>query len=389
MRIAIYVSSLKGGGAERVMLHLAQGFYHQGHNVDLLLSRHEGSYIEQVPDYLNIIPLKKTSRFRGLFLMLLHSSLKIKFISHFKLPRFFSRLSGVINYINESKPDAIISALHNSNLSAVLAKNCTNSDVKIIVTEHIALSNYLESVPKRKSKLLPLIKILYPLADHQVTVSDGVKNDLAQVADLQTSSISTIFNPVITDEMLKKMLLAVDHSWLISGNHYKLLAAGRLSKQKDFVTLINAIDIIRDDISIKLIILGEGKERENLQKIITDKNLDDIIDLHGFVANPYAYMAHSDLFVMSSILEGLPTVLLEALACGCQIVSTDCPYGPSEILQNGKYGKLIPVKDSKQLAIAIKESYINKDTTNNRQQYALQFNLEKATNQYINLILKK
>lgn len=386
MRIAIYVSSLKGGGAERVMLHLAQGFLEKKHTVDLLLSRYEGDYLNQVPESLNIIALEKTTRLKGLFLIMKRSSLRLNFLTHFKLPRFFSRLQGVINYIEQYQPDAIISALHNSNLSAVLGKNCTKSNVHIIVTEHIALSSYITSVPKRSKKLLPLIRLLYPLADDRVAVSDGVKNDLSDIAGIPVKSITTIFNPVITSKMQKDMLLPVEHPWLNTSEHYKLLAVGRLSKQKDFVTLIKAIDIIKNEIPLKLIILGEGKERESLSNLIIQKGLQNIIDLHGFVDNPYAYMANSDLFVMSSILEGLPTVLLEALACGCNIVSTDCPYGPSEILKNGMYGDLIPIRNVKKLAEAIKNNYQKKELHNNGRDYALQFTLEKATNEYVRLI---
>ncbi|WP_198265523.1 glycosyltransferase [sulfur-oxidizing endosymbiont of Gigantopelta aegis] len=386
MRIAIYVSSLKGGGAERVMLNLSQGLINQGHQVDLLLSRYEGDYIKQLPKSIHIIPLKKTSRLFGFILILIQSPLRLKFLALFKLPRFFTRLSSVIHYINEYKPDAIISALHNSNLSAVLAKSCTQSNVHIIVTEHIALSSFIESVPKRKKKLLPLIKLLYPLANNIVAVSDGVKNDLSDIASIENKKITTIFNPVITPEILEKMRLPAEHSWLNSKKDYKLLAVGRLSKQKDFITLIKAISILKNEIPIKLIILGEGKERKALASLIVEQNLSDTIDLHGFVDNPFSFMSNSDLFVLSSTLEGLPTVLLEALAANCNIVSTDCPFGPSEILKNGKYGKLVPMNNPTKLADAIRSSYFEKSANDEGKQYALQFNLEKASTEYIELI---
>ena len=386
MKIAIYVSSLKGGGAERVMLNLAEGLQTQNHSVDLLLARHEGDYLKQLPDNLSVIPLKHTSRLSGFFTALRHSPLGFKLLSSLKLPRFLTLLPAVKTYIEQNKPDAIICALHNCNLSAVLAKSCTKSNVCIIVSEHIALSSFIQSVPERETKLIPFIKLLYPLANGIVTVSNGVKNDLSDITGIPKEKITLIYNPVITPGMQKKISAPVEHPWLLSDEFYTLLAAGRLTKQKDYITLINAIELIKDQIPLKLIVLGEGTERENLTELISKKGLSDIIDLHGFADNPFAYMAHADLFVLSSALEGLSLVLLEALASGCEVISTDCPYGPSEVLQNGKYGTLVPIKNPAELAKAIKNAYEKKCLNENGMQYARQFTVEKATSEYLDLI---
>ena len=386
MKIAIYVSSLKGGGAERVMLYLAKGLLDNNHSVDLLLARYEGDYIKQVPKSINIIPLKKSTRLRGFLMTLRHSRFRVKFLSPLRLHRFFTLLPAVTHYINQHNPDVIISALHNCNLSAALAKSCTKTNVRLIVTEHIALSSFIKSVPERQTKLLPYIQLLYPYANSIVAVSDGVKNDLSDITGIPVEKITTIYNPVITPNMLEKMSENVEHPWLHSDEFYKLLAVGRLTKQKDYITLVNAVEILKNQIPLKLIILGEGKERESLTNLISEKGLSDTIDLHGFVDNPFAFMVHSDLFVLSSALEGLSMVLLEALAAGCEVVSTDCPYGPSEVLQNGKYGTLVPIKDPDKLANAIKESYEKKALNKSGVQYAKQFTVEKATSEYMMLI---
>jgi glycosyltransferase involved in cell wall biosynthesis len=386
MKIAIYVSSLKGGGAERVMLYLAQGMLDQKHSVDLLLARYEGNYIKQAPKSANIIPLKKSTRLHGFLIALWYSPFRTKLLSQFKLPRFLSLLPAVKNYINQQNPDIIISALHNCNLSAALAKSCTKSNLSLIVTEHISLSSFIQSVPERQTKLLAYIRLLYPYANRIVAVSDGVKNDLSDTADIPLNKITTIYNPVVTASMQLKMNEKVDHAWLNNPEHFTLLAAGRLTKQKDYVTLINAIELLKNKIPLKLIILGEGSERSALSSLITNKGLADTIELHGFCENPFAFMAHADLFVLSSALEGLSMVLLEALACGCKVVSTDCPHGPSEVLQQGKYGTLVPIKNPEQLAAAIEDIFYGKKQHANGKDYAFKFTLEKATQEYLNLI---
>lgn len=388
MRIAIYVSSLKGGGAERVMLYLAQGMIDQNHSVDILLARYEGDYIKQAPKSANIIPLKKSIRLHGFLIALWRSSFRSKLLSQFKLPRFLSLLPAVNNYINQYNPDILISALHNCNLSAVVAKSCTNTNLSLIVTEHISLSSFIQSVPERKTKLLPFIKLLYPHASGIITVSEGVKTDLSAIADIPLDKITTIYNPVVTSVMLEKMGEKASHPWLNNPEYFTLLAAGRLTKQKDYVTLITAVERLKNRIPLKLIILGEGSERKSLSTLIKNKDLTDTIELYGFCDNPFAFMAQADLFVLSSALEGLSMVLLEALACGCKIVSTDCPHGPSEVLQQGKYGTLVPIKNPKKLALAIEDIFYEKIQHKNGQEYALKFTLEKATQEYLNLALK-
>jgi glycosyltransferase involved in cell wall biosynthesis len=187
--------------------------------------------------------------------------------------------------------------------------------------------------------------------------------------------------------MFQLMEQTVDHPWLNSSKYFTLLAVGRLSKQKDYTTLIKAIAILKKNIPLKLIILGEGPERNSLQTLIDDEKLSDRIELHGFSENPFAFMVQADLFVLSSILEGLPMVLFEALACGCRVVSTDCPYGPTEILKNGKYGKLVPIHNPEKLADAIIESYkTNKPNTSAAKDYAQSFTIKKATLAYLKLI---
>lgn len=368
------------------MLYLAQEFSRRGHKVDLILARYEGAYVHQVQGDIKTQALKKTSRIAGLFSILLPLGLDLNRLRLIMLPRFLTLVSGLKQYLNQNQPHVIITALHNCNLSAIVAGRCVQGKPLIVVTEHIALSQFVRSVPNRRKKLLPSIKNLYPLADGIVAVSDGVRKDLSAVADIPAERIDVIFNPVITDQMTSMAAESPGHPWLNEGEHYKILAVGRLAKQKDYVTLIRAFQMVKDVVPAKLIILGEGKDRGRLEALITDLKLSEFIDLPGFMQNPFVFMAHSDLFVMSSIIEGLPTVLFEAMASGCEVISTDCPYGPSEILQGGKYGTLVPANDPKSLADAIVEAYEKKPRFEKARDYARQFTAQRAADQYLQLI---
>ena len=168
--------------------------------------------------------------------------------------------------------------------------------------------------------------------------------------------MTTIYNPVVTAELVSQSRAPLDHPWLQLGAPPVILGVGRLHEQKDFPTLLRAFARVRAKREARLIILGEAKHAEyrtELTTLAAQLGIANDVMFPGFVDNPFAYMAHAAVFVLSSAWEGLPTVLIEALACGCPVVSTDCPSGPAEILENGKYGPLVPVGDDVALADAI------------------------------------
>ena len=165
-----------------------------------------------------------------------------------------------------------------------------------------------------------------------------------------------------------------------------ILAVGRLSDAKDFPTLLKAIVRMNEKRKVKCIILGEGELREKLQGMIEQLSLSGTVDLHGFVGNPYAYLAKADLFVLSSRREGFPNVLVEAMACGTPVVATDCPSGPAEILENGKYGPLVPVGDAQALADAMLRTLDDHLPAETLIARAEEFSVEKIADQYIDLL---
>ena len=197
------------------------------------------------------------------------------------------------------------------------------------------------------------MKLLYPSANAIIGVSQGVSDDLEMQLALPKGRVRTIYNPVINSELLDQATETVEHPWLKSQNIPVFLAVGRLTAQKDFANLIKAFALVRQSKPARLIILGEGELRSELEQLVDKLRISEDVDLPGFASNPYSYMSQARCFVLSSRYEGLPTALIEAMACGCSIVSTDCPSGPQEILAGGKYGFLVPIEDSKLLSEAM------------------------------------
>jgi glycosyltransferase involved in cell wall biosynthesis len=212
-------------------------------------------------------------------------------------------------------------------------------------------------------------------------VSQGAAEDLARLG-LPSERIKVIYNPVVTPELFEKANQPVDHPWFEPGSPPVILGVGRLEKQKDFPTLIRSFAQVQQQHSARLMILGEGKERPYLEALVQELGLGENVALPGFVSNPYAYMARAAVFVLSSLFEGLPTVLIEALAVGTSVVSTNCESGPAEILVNGQYGNLVAVGDFNGIARAIISTLEFPSESEALRRRAAEFSLEKALTQY-------
>jgi glycosyltransferase involved in cell wall biosynthesis len=226
-----------------------------------------------------------------------------------------------------------------------------------------------------------LARWFYPWADAIVTVSQGSADDLVRLG-LSSERIRVIYNPVVTPELFEKAKEPLEHDWFEPGSPPVILGVGRLEKQKDFPTLIRAFAQVRQQRPARLMILGEGQDRPALEALVQELGIEEDVALPGFVANPFAYMARAGVFVLSSLFEGLPTVLIEAIAVGTKVVSTDCESGPAEILENGLYGKLVPVGDSKGIAEAILSTLEEPANSEAQQRKTAEFSLEKAVAQY-------
>jgi glycosyltransferase involved in cell wall biosynthesis len=327
-RIAFFLPSLRGGGAERMMLNLAEDFANRGFSVDLVLARAEGSYLKDVSKKVRVVDLNAD--------------------------RVIKSLPALVRYLRSEKPDAMLSAMGHANVVAVWARSLAMVSTRVVVSEHANLTFSVQNATSKRARFMPwLMRFSYPRADGVVAVSGGVADDLAQVIKLPRERITTIYNPVVTSELLRKAKESIDHLWFRPGEPPVVLGIGRLTRQKDFSTLIRAFALVRKERPARLMILGEGEERHKLTELSKKLGIDADVDMPGFVDNPFAILRHSSLFVLSSVFEGFGNVLVEAMACGCPVVSNDCPSGPAEILENGKYGKLVTVGNVAELAETI------------------------------------
>lgn len=201
-----------------------------------------------------------------------------------------------------------------------------------------------------------LIGRFYPWADRIVSVARGTADDLARTTGLSRERIEVVHNPIVTPELKELAKTPLDHPWFREGEPPVVLSVGRFSKQKDFGTLLRAFARVREDRPARLVILGDGPERSMLESLISELGLDEVAALPGWVANPYPWMAHAGVYVLSSRWEGLPSVLIEALYCAVPIVATDCLSGPREILEGGEHGLLVSVGDVEALARGIESA---------------------------------
>lgn len=232
-----------------------------------------------------------------------------------------------------------------------------------------------------------LIARTFPRAHAVIAPSRGVADDLARAAGIARDSIQVIYNPVISAGLAARAKDPASHPWLCDRNIPVIVGIGRLTRQKDFGTLIRAFALIRKLRRSRLLILGEGEDREALEVLSGELGVAQDVCLPGFLRNPYAVLSRAALFVLSSRWEGLPGVLIEALACGAKVVATDCPSGPREILDNGAYGELVPIEDELSLARAMERALSGEFAAADPSMWLSQFNLETNTNKYLGLLV--
>lgn len=353
--MALFLPSLGGGGAERVMVVLANGLAERGHLVDLVLAKAEGPYLAQVRDEVRIVDL---------------GSRRVAF-----------SLPGLVRYLRRERPASLLSALIHANVIACRAHRLARVPTRLVVSEH----NYRSGSRPQNFHgrlVLWLMRGTYPWADAVVAVSHGVADDLVRNFGLAPDLVHVIYNPVVDDTLLSKAQAPLEHPWFVEGAPPVILGVGRLMEQKDFPTLIRAFARVRAQCAARLMILGEGELRPQLEALVRELGLQDDVALPGFAENPFAYMARAAVFVLSSRWEGFGNVLVEAMACGCPVVSTDCPSGPCEILEGGKWGRLVPVGDVDALAAAISAT-LDETAQPDVRVPAGTFNVERAIAEYL------
>jgi len=394
-RIAVLLPSLEGGGAERSMLTLVETFLAQGRTVDLVLCKAKGAYLDEIPEGATKIELQPTGGLRARWIVAMANKrdfsalLRPVLLAKKNAPEI-ARIRSLQQYIEEHRPDVILSALSYANLAAIWAKQMSHSRVPIVVSERNALSTYCAAPAnyrKWRWRYLPeVVRRTYPGADAIVAVSEHVAGELTDSVGLKAGSVRTIHNPVVDDTVRAKAQMIPDHPWFAADAVPVVLGVGRLANQKDFATLVRAFAQVRKHRQARLVILGEGRLRKDLEKLADKLGIRADVDLPGFVANPFQYMARAAVLVSSSVFEGLPGVLIQALACGCPVVSTDCPGGSAEVLAHGKYGALVDIGDAGAMARAIMAELDNPTARDILLHRAEDFSVEGAARHYLELL---
>jgi len=398
--IAIFLDHLRGGGVQKMRLIIARGLAERGHRVDLVLCDVSGPLRDQVPETVNLVELRPAGILRAGALVLatdpgnsgalLTSLLLSREIS--PTLRYFPDL---VRYLKVVRPDAILSATPDMNIEASLARRRAGVAARLVVSEHNTL---LQGHPLgsgwRGSVLASMLRRAYRHVDAIIGVSDGVAEDIVKRTGLPRESVRTVYNPTVTPGLLQKVGEPLDHPWFSPDCPPVILGVGRLGDAKDFPNLIRAFARVREQRPVRLVILGEAKKAEKtakrqleLMSLAGELGVDADVQLPGFVQNPYAYMARAAVFAMSSVHEGLPNVLIEALACGCPAVSTDCPSGPAEILEYGRFGPLVPLRDHVALADAIVRTLESPPDAKILRERGAMFSVERAVNKYEELLL--
>lgn len=295
------------------------------------------------------------------------------------LPALFFRLRKTLK---SKHPDAVVSTLTGMNLLTLLATSNRSEDYPVMIREASTIQN------KTNILIGILKKHLYPTASAIIAVSEGVSDDLEITAGLARSNLHVINNPVSIEQVKQASRAQVSHKWLNDKSCPVFISVGRLTKAKDHETLIKAFDLVRRKVPAKLIIVGEGPERLGLEHLVHSMRLDDTVDMPGHLDNPYALMARADAFVLSSRWEGFVNVLLEALALGMPIVSTDCHSSPREILKNGEYGYLVAPGDTHQMAESMQDVLTSRPQPEHQAERASDYSPELLFERYCTLINK-
>lgn len=357
-KIACFFATSGHSGVDRAMKHLIPAILKRGYPVDLLHVRKHGPYIEPDQEGLRIIDLGSK--------------------------HVYPSLPAVVRYLKQEKPFVMLSDKDRVNRTAIFSKKLAGVDTRLVLSSGTTISidlasrGFFDRWLQRNS-----MGKLYRFADNVIVTSEGVADDMAQYTGLPRHLINVVPSPVVPEECFQAQYPRPEHPWFAAGEPPVILGVGELCMRKDFQTLLRAFALVRAQRACRLVILGKGRQMEELQALVVQLGIDSDVDFAGFQPNPYTFMQHAAVFAFTSRWEGLGFVLIEALAVGTPVVSTDCPSGPREILQDGRFGTLVPVGDVNRLAKAIAETLENSPPREFLQQAARPYAIEEATTAYL------
>ncbi|MCP3870704.1 MAG: glycosyltransferase [Gammaproteobacteria bacterium] len=373
--IAVFIFGLTGGGATRRAVTLANGMAERGHSVDMVVLSPVGPSRRDLSSRVKLVTL---------------DSLAIRLCE--RIP-WRSRKNQVMvsqpalaRYLRRERPEVLLSAANHVHLSAITARGIAGVPVRLVIRVSSHLSNSL--LNKSRMTLLRWSRHRYGGADRAIAVSGGIAEDIIEHTTLTPRRVCTIYNPTFTPDIPERAKAPFDHPWFTQASPPVILAVGRLTGAKDFPTLLRAFARVRRRMHVKLVILGEGSLRRKLVGLSESLGVAEDVALPGGVENPYPWMSEASIFVLSLAWEGFPGVLIEAMACGCPVVSTDCLSGPAEILNNGEYGSLVPVGDDGALAEAIVSTLKSPGHTAERLKRAAEFSVDHSVDAYLEFMLR-
>lgn len=324
--VALLMPNFGGGGAERMMARLARALSERGRRIEMVVCTADGPFTQHCGPDVSVVELGRRS--------------------------VLASLPALVRYLRRTRPKVLMVTLDHMSVMAIFARWIAGVDMRLVIRQANNPLAYRGGTV-RDRLVVHLLRSLLKHADAIATGSQGVACDLIRWARLPSVKVHVVGNPVVDDSLAGLAQEDVNHPFFAPGAPPVILGAGRLTPQKDFHTLLRAFVVARRMRPLRLIILGEGPDRTSLEAFVEDQGLAADVRLPGFVENPFAYMRRSQVFVLSSAWEGLPGVLVQAMACGCPVVSTDCRSGPSEILAGGRFGPLVPVGDADALGAAI------------------------------------
>jgi len=362
-RIAILLPDLRGGGAERVNINLANEFVARGFLVDMVVMAATGEMAPLLHPHVRVIDLG--------------------------VDRMRSVLFPLTRYLRQVRPSSLLACMWPLTVIAPIARIVSKVKTRLIVAEHTTWSadDWYRSALNRLV-MSTTTRLAYPMAQGVVAVSDGAADDLSLIARFPRERVTAIYNPVTGGAKLTATSGAsTSLAWTMDARP-RILAVGSLKPIKGFGSLLRAFAIVRRRLpDAGLLILGEGHERRTLEALVGELELGSCVAMPGFVSDPDAYFREADLFVLSSTGEGFGNVIVEALEQGTPVVSTDCPSGPREILEDGHYGKLVPVANVEALAEAMLDTLAGVHDVTALKNRAADFSVTKAVDAYLDLLL--
>ena len=393
-KIAILTRGVSGGGVQKMSVNLANQLAAEGWEVDLL-SPVEGDS-SNVDPRVNIIIMGSSLNVISRWYCLkaapdLLKELFLPVIIPIFFPKSLSYVKYISNYMKRRKPSALISATTYFNIAALLSKRLAGEDIKILISERTNLSGTIDSLKNkfflRWRFIINLVSRIYIEADAIVAVSDGVAHDLALRTGLDLKKIKTINNPVIPKMKKTKFGKKKTSNAELNGNKIKrphFVVVGRLVTVKRIDLAIKAFDLfLKNTGEGKLTILGDGPRRKSLEHMVRELQLERKVIFKGWYQNPQEILEYADVCLLTSQREGSPNILVEAMHHGCQIVSTNCPNGPSEILKNGKLGKLVDGYEPELISKAMVDIVENPIDTRLLENRSLDYTAVKSAREYL------